>query len=85
VAAIKELVEGWDLEMTESLLKKLESEKERIREMERQKREAETSKYVIIGAQIWCIRRKKIIIIFISLAWTTTSTECYLIVSNNRL
>ena len=39
-----ELIENWDLEQTESLLEKLEVEKERRREGERKRKEAEASK-----------------------------------------
>ena len=42
--AIVELIENWDLEQTESLLEKLEVEKERRREDERKRKEAEASK-----------------------------------------
>ena len=42
--SIVELIENWDLEQTESLLEKLEVEKERRREDERKRKEAEASK-----------------------------------------
>ena len=42
--AIVELIDNWDMDQTESLLQKLEAEKERRREEERKRREAEASK-----------------------------------------
>ena len=42
--SIVELIENWDLERTESLLEKLEVKKERRREDERKRKEAEASK-----------------------------------------
>ena len=42
--SIVELIENWDLERAESLLEKLEVEKERRREDERKRKEAEASK-----------------------------------------
>lgn len=43
VPAIAEMIQGWDIAQTESLLQKLVADKERRKEMDRQKREAETS------------------------------------------
>lgn len=44
LSAIAELIQGWDITQTENLLEKLVADKERRKELERQKREAETSK-----------------------------------------
>ncbi|XP_060605886.1 IQ motif and ankyrin repeat domain-containing protein 1-like [Ruditapes philippinarum] len=44
VPAIAELIQNWDITQTDTLLEKLEADKERRKEMDRQKREAETSK-----------------------------------------
>lgn len=54
VPAIAEMLQNWDITQTDNLLEKLEAEKERRKEMERQKWEAETSKYVLddLGAFI---------------------------------
>lgn len=56
VAAIQELVQSWDIEQTETLLKKLEEEKERLKEMNRQKREAETNQSVHLTHPLLCYK-----------------------------
>jgi hypothetical protein len=45
VKAVQEVLAEWDVAETENLLKKLEAEKEKRKEEQKIRREAETSKY----------------------------------------
>ena len=48
IAAISDLIQNWDISQTEGLLEKLRADKEKRRELDRQRREAEMDKYDLL-------------------------------------
>ena len=49
VDSVKDLIENWDLAQTESLLEKIEKDKERRDTIEKERRAAEMEKWVTSG------------------------------------
>ena len=48
IAAISDLIQNWNISQTEGLLEKLQADKEKRRELDRQRREAEMNKYDLL-------------------------------------